>query len=858
MLKKHHLLLWIALTAMLYVNGQQAEITFKVEREPLHKILNLLSSQYHFTFAYSSDQVDVNQLISGSFQNENIETVLQQLFTGTDISYAVYGSRVVLFKNRDHRYLISGRIREKGTGELLIGVIVNTNPPKAGSVTNGYGFYSLSLPAGVYQLQFNYAGFNVAVRTVNITESVTLDVELEASSQLAELVVSDKNVSSKGTLNSISVPMATMNEVPMILGEKDVVKYIMLMPGLQKGNEGNSYMYVRGGNADQNLVLMDDAVIYNAYHYLGLSSLFSGSELRSAELIKGGFSSKYGGRLSSVLTMSLKDGNREKFGAEATMGVIASKLMLEGPIVKNKSSFMVSAKKSYINTVSKWVADASANALGYSFYDIHAKVSTDLGKRDRLMVSGYYGNDELATSSDPNLSSSDDGINWGNRVVSFRWNHQFSGRLFSNTSLSYSNYQSRVAFGTYDRAQGITSSSIQSGISDVTLKTDIDYSLTGFQRIKGGIGITRQFFSPTTTIKSASKSSESSNLTQADQLFAYGEYDATIGEHFFVTAGMRLSTYQNNAEYLRLEPRLNTVYIFKRNWEINMAYALMNQYVHLISTFNGLGLPSDIWMGTDEKISPQRSQQINTGITKKNILNSKFSVAVETYYKRIDNMAVLREGASFFQMVPLYTGQAVVTDWRELLTQGYCQSYGVEMMFKKEGKRFTGWVSYTLSKTDMTVADINLGRSYPANYDRRHDLGIYLSCKTGKHFSVATNWLYGSGYPISLPVGEYYTVPHDMTQGVGGFSNMRFDIEAKNNYRMKAYHRLDISVQYRHTIAHRIQSTIELSAFNVYNRANAFYYQITNKDDSNGNSERVLRQTSLFTILPSLSWTLKF
>ncbi|MES2560189.1 MAG: secretin and TonB N-terminal domain-containing protein [Bacteroidota bacterium] len=859
MLKKHYLLfLWISFTTVFCVSAQQPEITLKAERKSLADVLSILSTQYHFTFAYSTDQVNVNQQVSVSFQQENIETVLRKLFAGTDISYSVNGTQVVLFKNRNHRYIISGRVREKGTGELLIGVIVNTDPPKAGSITNGYGFYSLSLPEGVYQLQFNYLGFNPIVKTINLSGSMALDLDMEASSQLAELIVSDQNVSTKGTLNTIDVPLKAMNEVPMILGEKDVVKYIMLMPGLQKGNEGNSYMYVRGGSADQNLILMDDAVIYNAYHYLGLSSLFSGSELRSAELIKGGFSAKYGGRLSSVLTMNLKDGNREHFGGEATMGVISSKIMLEGPIIKNKSSFMVSAKKSYINTVSKWVTDESDNTLGYSFYDIHAKVSTDIGPRNRLMVSGYYGNDALATGSDPNLSSKDDGISWGNRVVSMRWNHQFSGKLFSNTSLSYSNYQSRVAFGTYDITQGVSSSAIQSGISDLTLKTDVDYWLTGFQRIKTGVGVTRQFFTPTTTLKTTSTSSESSNRSTANQLFAYGEYDATIVKNFLLITGVRLSAYQNTTSYIRLEPRLNLVYTLPRNWGVNLGYALMNQYVHLISTFNGLGLPSDIWMSTDDKISPQQSQQLNAGLCKKKIWGSPFSLATEVYYKYISDMAVLREGASFFQMVPLYPGQPVLTDWRELLTQGDCRSYGIELLLKKEGNHLSGWISYTLSKTEMKVADINLGRSYPANYDRRHDLGIYLNYKTGRHFAVATNWLYGSGYPISLPVGEYFPSQHDLNLGSGNFSGTRFDIEAKNNYRMKPYHRMDVSIQYHHVIARKIKSTIELSAFNVYNRANAFYYQVVNKDDSNGNSERVLRQTSLFTILPSLSWTIQF
>ena len=841
-----------------YVKAQQTGLTISVEQQPLSKVLDELTAHYKLTFAYSTDQIDVNQLVSISVQNASVEKILQKIVAETDISYSITGTQVVLFKNRNHKYVISGRIREQGSGELLIGVIVSSNPPMAGGISNGYGFYSLSLPYGTYNIQFNYIGFNPVVKTITLTESTTMDVWLESSSQLGEVVVNDQKASNKVVLNSINVPLKEMNEVPMVLGEKDVVKYIMLMPGLQKGNEGNSYLYVRGGSADQNLILMDDAVIYNAYHYLGLSSLFSGTELRSAELIKGGFSSKYGGRLSSVLNMNLKDGNREKFGGEATIGAIASKIMLEGPILKNKSSFMVSAKKSYINTVSKWVADNSDDVLGYSFYDIHAKVSTDLGIHDRLMVSGYYGNDQLATNTDSHLSSNDDGINWGNRVASVRWNHQFSRKLFANTSLSYSNYQTRAAFGSYDASKGVTSSVIQSAISDITGKTDFDYLLGGFKRLRVGAGFTRQFFSPSTSLTTQNSYSQSSNRSEANQIFAYGEYETRITPRLHLNAGVRLSGYLNGSKYVRLEPRLNMVYTFKRNWGANLSYTLMNQYVHLISTFNGLGLPSDIWMSTDDVISPQRSQQINGGIVKNNVLGSQFSFSIETYYKHIENMTVLREGASFFQLIPLFTPQPAITDWRTLLTQGVCRSYGIEWLLKKEGKKFTGWISYTLSKTTLIVPDMNHGDEYPVNYDRRHDFGIYLNYKTGKHFTFAANWLYGSGYPISLPVGEYMPAQHYLGQASNVYAGPKYDIEEKNNYRMRAYHRLDISVLYTHMLLPRVKSTIELSAFNVYNRANAFFYQIANKDDSNGNSERVLKQTSLFSILPSLSWTLQF
>jgi hypothetical protein len=504
------------------------------------------------------------------------------------------------------------------------------------------------------------------------------------------------------------------------------------------------------------------------------------------------------------------------------------------------------------------VSDNSDNVLGYSFYDIHAKVSTDIGTRDRLMVSMYYGNDQLSTGNDPKLSSENDGITWGNRVASLRWNHQYSGKLFSNTSLSYSNYRTRAAFGSFDINGAVNSSIIQSVISDITLKTDIDYWPTGFQRIRTGAGVTRQFFMPSTAYQSVSGTIENKNNSTANQLFAYSEYDVDITSRLHVTGGARLSAYQNTTRYVRLEPRMNILYSFKKNWSLNMSYALMNQYVHLISTFNGLGLPSDIWMNTDEQIQPQRSQQINAGFLKRNILYSSISFSVEGYYKQIEQMAVLREGASFFQLVPFTPNQPIVNDWRTLLTQGACQSYGLEFLLKKEGQKTTGWISYTLSKTALTVPDINRGRTYPANYDRRHDLGIYIHYKAGKHLSLSANWLYGSGYPISLPVGEYIPESHNLNSGTGSYGGTRYDIEEKNGYRMNSYHRLDISLQYNHLIGKKVKSTFELSAFNVYNRANAFYYQIDFKDNSNASSERVLKKTSLFSILPSLSWTLQF
>lgn len=854
------LLCFLFLFAHLNSTAQNGPVSVSADKQPLSVVISRLASTYQLQFAYSTDQVNLDQKISAELAAVSLDAALKKILSNTGISYSINGSQVILFKDPNQRYTISGRIREKGTGELLIGVIVSTLPAKAGAISNGYGFYSITLPADTYTIQFNYIGFKPMIKKFQVNQSADMDIELEAASKLDEIVISEEAIKKELALNAIQIPLKEIADVPMILGEKDALKYIMLMPGLQKGNEGNSYMYVRGGGPDQNLILIDDAVIYNAYHYLGLASLFSGNELRNAELIKGGFSSKYGGRLSSILNMSMKDGNREKYGAEATIGIISSRIMVEGPVQKGKSSFFISARKSYIDKVSQLLVQNEDEQLNYGYYDIHAKISTDLGAKDRLMLSGYIGHDMLFTNGgDQKLAGHEDGISWGNRAATIRWNHQYSGKLFSNTSLVYSYYRSRIALSQYSAGPGIYTSGLQSSINDYTAKYDLDYLPSGFSRIKAGAGFTRHRFQPVTSFvqDTPAFNQVKDDAYFANEGFAYGEYSMRFASGLRIIPGIRISYYSNQTSYIRAEPRLNMIYPMKKNWSINASYDLMNQYVHLISSFNGLGFPSDIWTSSDALLKPQRAQLISAGISKNHIRNSAFSFAIEAYYKHIQNIAIMKEGSAFLQLLPASYFQPAVQNWNDLLTQGTSISYGTEIQLKKEGKHFSGWVSYTLSKTTIQAPELNRGRAYSATYDRRHDLGIYTRYKTTRHFIFSASWIYGTGNAISLPVGEYF-VP----QQIGGLSSQTLarvsDYEQKNNYRMKPYHRLDVSMQYVHLIVKRIESTIELSVYNVYNRANPFYYQIINKNPSDPSSARAIKQVSLFPAMPSVSWTIKF
>lgn len=836
----------------------QSNIDINEKNVPLHQVLQRLQTHFDVVFTYSSDVINVKKKVSLKLANATLQQSLKALFDGTPVAFSIQDKLVVLYKTDHYKVTLSGYVREKGTGELLIGASISTIPLVAGAVTNSYGFYSITLPADTYQLVFQYVGYQTEVKKIIAKFSTQINAEIIPKSSLDEAVIKGEKDKQQVTLNTIDIPLQEIKDVPMILGEKDVVKYMMLSPGVQKGNEGNGYIYVRGGGPDQNLIMIDDAVIYNAYHFLGLSSLFSGNELRKAELHKGGFSSRYGGRLSSVLDMSMKDGNREHFGLDATVGVMSSRVLLEGPIQKNKSSFLISARKSYIDKASSWVAKTADAVLDYGYYDLHAKLSTDLGKRDRIMLSGYLGQDGLANNAKAGLSAKQDGIIWGNQAASLRWNHQYNGKMFSNTSLVYSFYKARIALGDFDPTTGNSSStSVESSITDYAIKHDLEYHHNTKHHFRVGGGFTQHWFNPITELKMSVPDTTyaMSKLYHANEGFGYGEWTYKPTAKWNIVSGVRYSYYNYNKGFHRLEPRLNITYQTKTNWHVNTSYSLMNQYLHLVSTFNGIGLPSDVWISSDEILKPQRANVITLGAAKNNLLNKGLSFSVELYGKLIDNAVSLKEGASFFEILQQNYANKNINNLSSLATQGKSTSYGVEFMVRKSGKKFDGHISYTLSRTTMQFDSINNGETYLATFDRPHDIGVYASYKPNARFKISANWVYGTGNAITMPAGEYFVSVNDPTGGNNSWNTFYYD--KKNNYRMEAYHRLDLSVQYVHHITPKVLSTIELSIYNVYNRANPFFYQINLENENTGTGKRVLQKSSLFPIMPSLSWSIK-
>lgn len=842
-------------------SAQHGLVSLNLRKTPLLQVLSDIEKQTGVGFSYSSDVVNIQKKITIKVSDVTLEQVLSTVFSDLPIGFKVQGNQVILYKKENYNVTISGYIREKFTGELLIGATVSTKPLLAGAVTNAYGFYSITLPADTYQLVVSYVGYQVTTQTILATSSQVINIALQPKNSFDDVIITATMNKKELSLNKINLSLQEIKDVPSILGERDVLKYMMLTSGVQKGNEGNAYVYVRGGGPDQNLIMIDDAIIYNAYHFLGLASLFTGNELRSAELYKGAFPSRYGGRLSSVLDLSMKDGSTQQFGADATIGAISSRLLVEGPIVKGKSSFLLSARKSYISQVASLVASTAESVLDYGYYDIHAKFSTTVGLRDRLMFSTYIGNDGMANNKGGGFEENQDGISWGNKAASLRWSHQFNSKLFGNTSLVYSYYKARIAYGETSDNNGTivrSSTATESSINDYTLKHDLDYSLNSKHKFRFGFGYTNHTFKPVTSFTQYNPDSvlQNSNKTQANEAFGYTEWNYKLTQAFTINSGLRFSFYNTNRAYYRLEPRVNLQYNLPKKWQLAASYSLMNQYLHLLSTFNGLGMPSDVWLSSDEVLKPQRANVYTIGLVKNDCFLNGLSFSVEGYYKEVENAVTLKEGASFFQLLLTNMGSGNIKNFNQLTTQGKSWSYGGELVIRKSGKYIEGFISYTLSKTQMQFNEVNNGNAFLANYDRPNDLGVFVCYKPNLHWSFSANWVYGTGNAISLPTAMYFPVNNSFDGG-GASYGPQYYYDAKNKFRMQSYHRLDLAAQYSYKIRKKWLSTFELSIYNIYNRANPFFYEITFSNDQNANSKRVLRKNSLFPIMPTICWSIK-
>lgn len=768
--------------------------------------------------------------------------------------------------SQTQRFTISGYVKEKGSAELMIGASIAVPAIRSGTVSNNYGFFSLTLPEGKYEIIVSYIGFEPKAYTVDLKKNIEWDVILEPSGVMKELVVSSQkqkvHLADVTQMSVIEIPIQQIKDIPALLGEKDVMKVIQLLPGVQKGGEGNAGIYVRGGGPDQNLIILDDAIVYNAFHLFGFFSLFNGDALKSVELTKGGFPARFGGRLSSVIEMNMKEGNKEKIKGEAGIGIISSRLVLEGPIIKGKSSFLVSARRTYFDALTMPFQDPNSKA-GYYFYDFNAKANYEINTHNKIFLSGYFGSDKFyLKETDFNNFKTSAGLQWGNLTGTLRWNHQYSPKLFSNTSLIFSNYKFEI-FEQAQQSNGNFQLSYSSGIRDYALKHDLDYRPNTNHSIKMGAQIIRHQFVPSALVLKDEFSGL--NSTQKNEFIAfenaiYVEDDMKIGPRLKLNPGLRLTHFNvSGVNYFKPEPRIGMSYKIKSDLAAKASFAIMNQYVHLLSN-TGIGLPTDLWVPTTKKVLPQTSWQVAGGFAK-DFLERNFSISVEGYYKRASNIISFKEGASFLDVDPAAAADAGTTPWEQNITMGKMWSYGAEFLLQKKTGDFTGWIGYTLSWTQMQFDELNFGQKFWAKYDRRHDISLVGMYKVREEtpeqngVKISATWVYGTGNAITLPVAEYAAPIHQLGGSQGFFGgDIVSQYTGKNQFRMAPYHRMDLGIQVQKQMKHWVR-TWEFSVYNLYNRFNPYFYFI---GSDNNSMQRKLMQVTIFPIVPSVSWNIKF
>ncbi|MTI31801.1 TonB-dependent receptor [Xanthovirga aplysinae] len=762
-------------------------------------------------------------------------------------------------QNTPQRYTISGYVKEKSSGELLPGVTIYLPSLRTGTSTNAYGFYSITVPQDSYEVVFSFVGYEAVKTQVNLEKDTEFNLDLEPSlTKLEEIEVvaeQQEKVSEQAQMSLIKVPVQQLKDIPAFLGEKDVLKVLQLMPGVQSGSEGSSGLYVRGGGPDQNLLILDDATVYNANHLFGFFSVFNGDALKSVELYKGGFPARFGGRLSSVIKMDMKEGHKEEYHGKAAIGLISSSAVLEGPLKKGKSSFLLSGRRTYIDLLTRPLMPADSKG-GYYFYDLNAKLNYELSQKDKIYLSGYFGRDRFSVKDmEDSDYKYDAGIDWGNATATLRWNHLFNNKLFANTAFIFSDYEFGIDVSeTYQGRDFMLK--YKSGIRDFSIKHDLDFLPHPKHHIRAGFQSTFHTFIPSAFVLEDESENEFTNEKEIYESLETGIYledNYKPTEKINIEAGLRLSHFvHNNKQYFKPEPRISAAYQLAPNLSAKASFASMNQYIHLLSN-SGIGLPTDLWVSSTDKVKPQSSNQVALGLAK-DFPDKNFSLTLETYYKKSKNVIGYKEGATFLVLEEGPENSEPV-NWEDNVTSGQGTSYGAELLLQRKYGKFSGWIGYTLSWTKLQFDEINFGNPFFAKYDRRHDLSIVGIYKPKKNITLSASWVYGTGNNYTLAKREYYAREHHFQNFPPYIQNVS-DYEEKNNFRAEAYHRLDVGIQF-HKKKKRWTRTWEIGVYNLYNRKNPFFYMPSTKYE--GNQERgVLEKITLFPVLPSFSYRIEF
>jgi hypothetical protein len=763
------------------------------------------------------------------------------------------------------KYTISGYVKDSLNGETLVSATISVHGMQKSIASNQFGFYSITLAQGSYKMICTYTGYNQKEVEVELNGDKQLNFEMAPKMTVTQEVVISAKVKDANVRNAqmgkIDLNMEQVRSVPALLGEVDILKTIQLLPGVRNAGEGSSGIYVRGGGPDQNLIMLDDAVVYNTGHLFGFFSIFNSDAIKNVSLIKGGMPAQYGGRLSSVLDITMKEGNDKKMQVDGGLGLIASRVSIQGPIKKNKASFIVSARRTYIDALTKLFVSKSSQfyGSGYYFYDLNAKVNYKISAKDRIYLSGYFGRDVFDFVN--GRQSLRVNIPWGNSTATFRWNHVFNKKLFGNTTAVYNDY--KFNFGA---AQNDFEINLFSGIKDISIKQDFDlYPFTG-HKIRFGGQYTFHTFTPSVLTGKQGTTEfnpQNAQVKHANEYAAYIQDDWTVGSKIKINTGLRWSGFQQVGPYTLytkdpngnkldstvygrgrtlkfyngLEPRLTIRYSLSENTSVKGSVSQNNQYIHLVSNA-GTTLPTDLWVPSTYKVKPQKSWLYALGLFK-NYKENMYETSVEVYYKTMQNQIEYKEG-----YVP-----NTLEETEDFFTFGKGWSYGTELFLNKSRGRLTGWIGYTLSWTWRKFDGLNFGNTYPAKYDRRNDLSVVAMYQLSKKWKLAATFVYGSGNAATLPE-RFYIYQGVLTQ----------EYSRINEYRLPAYHRLDLSaiLTPKHKPGKKFTSEWVFSVYNAYSRKNPYFvYFDQTGNPYDGTLKVQAKQVSIFPIIPAVTWNFK-
>lgn len=872
-------------------------VTLNMQKASVREILDEIQKQTGVTFSYESSLLSGLQKTTFRADDEALTDCLTRLFANLPVVYKMTGNVVVL-KRKPKQVTVSGFVRDKRSAESLIGASVYEAHSRVGTASNNFGFFSLTLPPGDITIRSSYIGYTSHQHILNGLERDTvLTIELEPSASLEEVVITGQSNDKQSVLSTqmgaLEINQQTIRSTPVMFGEADIIKTLQLTPGVSAGTEGTAGMYVRGGNVDENLFLIDGNPVYQINHIGGIFSAFNPEAISGMDFFKSGFPSRYGGRLSSVVDVHTKEGNMKEYHGSASIGLISGNLNFEGPIIKDRTSFNIGLRRTWLDVLSA-PAVAIANKITkkdgtrlrarYAFHDLNLKVNHIFNDRSRMYLSLYNGNDVLKggstdfpdQDSDNNYNyDSDVSLRWGNIMATAGWTYVFNNRLFGKVSGVFTRYHSRLRNtehdvvgneGDEDYSDSFRENETNTGITDFGLRTSFDYLPASAHHIRfGGDYLVHRFHPEYNRSVAYEKNEETSveigqefanDLLWGHEAGVYAEDDWTLSSAVRLNAGLRFSLFNVQGKtYTGLEPRVSLRWLLDDNLSFKASYSRMNQYVHLISN-SFISLPTDAWMPVTRKLKPLISDQVSAGFYYN--LNKEYNFSVEGYYKTLDNLLEYRDGHTF---TPSFV------NWEDKLTAGEGRSYGAEFMVRKETGRTTGWVGYGLSWSDRQFDELNQGARYPARFDNRHKLNIVVMHKISPKVELSAAWSYASGNHVTLSLENYYEngtgSPTNNDNRYMGASESIDYYEGRNNYQLPAYHRLDLGIKIYRPKKKGRMGIWTVSIYNVYSRMNPFMIYKSDKTvpdpgSSYGKNVPVFKTIGIMPIIPSISYTYKF